>query len=150
MDLTPRDILLKAPFKRILPNYYNRNWNQFATDGSMMNVAPSDAAYEIVTQDDFLREYDPNSHKVHNPNYLMDRMKVDDNGKSYIHYVSRVSMAFQSVITTKRLFHLWGKNIQFINSSPTPTAEQDLLMAEWANAWLDKNMEEGLFLAGRS
>lgn len=148
--MTPKEILLKEPFKRINPDVLGSSWNIYGDDGSLRSVTPSNATYQIVTQDDFLREYDPSGHLVFNRNYLMDRIKTDDKGKQYVHYVERCAFAFQSVITTKRLAHLWGNPIRFINSSPTPTSEQDVSMRELKQGWAKKNMEEGLFACGKS
>ena len=148
--MTPKEILLKAPFKRINPDVMGNSWNIYGDDGSLRSVAPSNATYQIMTQDDFLREYDPSGHKIFDRAYLMDRIKTDDQKRTYIHYVERCAFAFQSVITTKRLTHLWGNPIRFINSSAEPTPEQDLLMRDFKQGWAKKNMEEGLFACGKS
>lgn len=148
--MTPKEILLKEPFKRINPDILGMNWNIYGDDGSLRSVAPSNATYQIVTQDDFLREYDPSGHKIWDRSYYMDRIKTNDQGQTYIHYVERNAFAFQSVITTKRLTHLWGNSIKFTNSSPNPTIEQDALMRDFKQGWAKKNMEEGLFACGKS
>lgn len=148
--MTPKEILLKEPFKRINPDVLGSSWNIYGDDGSLRSVAPSNATYQIVTQDDFLREYDPSGHRIFDRNYLMDRIKTDDQKRTYIHYVERNAFAFQSVITTKRLTHLWGNPIRFANSSPNPTAAQDFLMRDFKQGWAKKNMEEGLFACGKS
>ena len=148
--MTPKEILLKEPFKRINPDVLGSSWNIYGDDGSLRSVAPSNATYQIVTQDDFLREYDPSGHRIFDRNYLMDRIKTDDQKRTYIHYVERNAFAFQSVITTKRLTHLFGNPIRFINSSANPTSEQDLLMRDFKQGWAKKNMEEGIFACGKS
>ena len=143
--MTPKEILLKEPFKRINPDVLGSSWNIYGDDGSLRSVAPSNATYQIVTQDDFLREYDPSGHKIWDKRYYMDRLKTDDQKRTYIHYVERNAFAFQSVIVTKRLTHLWGNPIRFTNSSPNPTEAQDFLMRDFKQGWAKKNMEEGLF-----
>ena len=148
--MTPKEILLKEPFKRINPDIASRGWDIYGDDGAIRSVPPSNASYQIVSQDDFLREYDPNGHKIWDRSYYMDRLKTDDKGRTYIHYVERNAFAFQSVITTKRLTHLWGNPIRFTNSSPNPTEAQDLLMRDFKQGWAKKNMEEGLFACGKS
>ena len=148
--MTPREILLKEPFKRINPDIHGGSWNIYGDDGSLRSVAPSNATYQIVTQDDFIREYDPSGHKIFNNRYYMDRIKTDDNGKQYVHYVERCAFAFQSVIVTKRLTHLWGNPIKFTNSSPSPTEEHDVSMRELKQGWAKKNMEEAVFSNGKS
>lgn len=148
--MTPKEILLKEPFKRINPDIMGSSWNIYGDDGSIRSVAPSNATYQIVSQDDFLREYDPSGHKIWDKRYYMDRLKTDDQERTYIHYVERNAFAFQSVIVTKRLTHLWGNQIKFTNSSPNPTVEQDALMRDFKQGWAKKNMEEGLFACGKS
>lgn len=148
--MTPKEILLKEPFKRINPDVLGSSWNIYGDDGSLRSVMPSTATYQIVSQDDFLREYNPSGHKIWDKNYYMDRLKKDDQNRTYVHYVERNAFAFQSVIVTKRLTHLWGNPIKFTNSSANPTEDQDAFMRDFKQGWAKKNMEEGLFACGKS
>lgn len=148
--MEPKSILLKEPFKRILPDTVFTNWGGFyTTDGSMTTVQTPNLMYQVVSQANFLQEYDPSGHKIWDRHYLADRLKTDANQRTYIHYVERCAFPFQAVIVTKQLTHLCGNGIQFINSSPSPTREQDQIMSEFKQGWLKKNMEEAFFEAAK-
>lgn len=134
-----------------MPDTVFTNWGGFyTTDGSMTTVQTPNLMYQVVTQANFMQEYDPNGHKILNSTYLANRLKTDDDGKTYIHYVERNTFPFQAVIVTKQLAHLCGNPIQFLNSSPSPSREQETIMAEFKQGWLKKNMEEAWFECAKS
>jgi len=149
--MEPKSILLKEPFKRIMPDTVFTNWGGFyTTDGSMTTVQSPNLMYQVVTQANFMQEYDPNGHKIWDRHYLADRLKTDEKKRTYIHYVERCAFPFQAVIVTKQLTHLCGNPINFLNSSPKPTREQEDIMSEFKQGWLKKNMEEAFFECAKS
>jgi len=131
-------ILLKAPFKRMLPN---PNWVLSLTGGGDQTVNPLPNNYILVPQDVFLAEYDPAGHKINDPHYYADRLKTSDSGQSYVHYVERVALPLQSVIVTKQMTHLAGNYIQFVDSNPAPDETQKTSLVEFKQGWINKNME---------
>jgi len=135
------EILLKAPFKRMLPN---PNWALSLTTGGDQTVNPVSNQYILVPQDVFLAEYDPAGHKINDPHYYADRLKTDDRvspPQSYIHYVERVALPMQATIVTKQVDHVSGNYIQFVDSNPKPTDVQKTSLIEFKQGWINKNME---------
>lgn len=135
-------LLTKTPFRRPMPSY-----DDFVipSNGSDTSVPMSRVVYENISQDLFLTEIDPSGHKINNQFYYSDRIKKDDEGKTYIHYVERTSFPIQDIILTKQLTHLAGNPINFINGSVKQTEKEKQLMIELKQAWLTKNMEVALF-----
>lgn len=138
---TPDQILLKTPFKRAIPII---DWAPTVTSGADSSVVSPLNQYIQVSQDQFISEYDPAGHKINNEHYYSNRIKIDDKGRTYIHFVERLALPMQSVITTKQLTHISGNNIKFIDSNPKPTDAQKSMLAEFKQAWINKNMEEAM------
>lgn len=138
MEKSIEKVLLKKPFKRMSPNI---SWSPVTTTGESAPVFMSRTPAVVVNQDQFLAEYDPAGHKINDAFYYADRIKEADDGQKYIHFVERVSLPMQAIITTKQMTHLSGNNIQFIDASPAPTEDQKTLLVEFKQGWLSKNME---------
>ena len=135
-------LLIKTPFRRPLPMY---DTGFMPSNGNDTSVPTSRVQYINVSQDLFLTELDPNGHKINDPYYYADRQKVDEKGKTYIHFVERCAFPIQDVITTKQLTHLAGNPISFVSCSTNPTDEEKNTILELKQAWLTKNMEVALF-----
>ena len=116
-------LLIKTPFRRPLPMY---DTGFMPSNGNDTSVPTSRVQYVNVSQDLFLTELDPNGHKINDPYYYADRQKVDEKGKTYIHFVERCAFPIQDVITTKQLTHLAGNPISFVNCSVNPTEEEKI------------------------
>lgn len=139
-----QEVLLKEPFKRALP-CPTMDEGIGVSDGRMAPVISGVDIYTNISQDTFLREYFVTGHKIFSPSYYMDRIKTDDNGKSYIYFVERVGVPFQRVIVTKRLTHLCGNNIEF--KAPKGNHED---LQDFKQGWIDKNMEVAWFESAKS
>lgn len=143
------EILLKAPFRRILPNPVV--WTGMQTsDTAKVQVPQSMALYRTINQDVFLREYYPTGHQILNPAYYPDRLKTDESGKTYIHYVQRYASCWNDTITIKHLTHLCGKPIVFTNANPEMMESQDSIMTTLKQGWIKKNMEVAWYEAAKS
>jgi len=138
IEKTVDQILLKTPFKRVSPNV---SWHPPTTYGESAPVMMSRQVFIQVDQSQFLAEYDPSGHKINDPFYYADRIKIDQNDQKYIHFVERVSLPLQATIVTKQMTHLSGNCIQFVDSSPSPSEEQKSTLVEFKQGWLNKNME---------
>lgn len=134
------DILLKVPFRRIMPSIIPDRIYSYSR-GEAMNVPENDCQYEVLSQSEFLREYFISGHKIWNPAYYADRIKTDDAGKHYIHYVERNAFPFQQIIATKQFIHLTGNQISFVNSNSNLLESQRDLLIEFKQGWIKKNME---------
>lgn len=138
---TADQILLKAPFKRMMPN---SNWSMSTTNGADATVQPASNSFILVPQDQFLAEYDPSGHKINDPHYYADRLKQDLDvvpPRTYIQFVERVSLPMQQTIVTKQLAHLSGNYVQFVDSNPQPTETQKTSLLEFKQGWINKNLE---------
>jgi len=143
-------IITKMPFRRILPDVYRGMTGYTVNQGESTHVPQPDDYYITVSQSDFLREYYPSGHKIHDPTYYMDRIKEDDKGNKYIHYVERVAFPLQQVVTTKQLTHLCGNQIEFSNSNTEKSVNQQAQMQAFRQAWIKKNMEIHWYEAAKS
>jgi len=68
-------------------------------------VAPRRQRLLKITQDQFLKELDPNSHDINNPAIYPNKVKKDDKGNSTVTYVARVSIALQRFIANRQAIH---------------------------------------------
>lgn len=142
-------ILTKKPFKRILPNSFLNNNSPISNDEAL-HVAERTDSYIMVRQEDFLREYYPSGHLINDEHYYPNRIKTDENGKQYVHYVERAALPIQQVITTKQLTHLCGNPIEFTNSKVEQTEEEQKTLREFKQAWIKKNMDIAFYNAAKS
>lgn len=131
-DVKVTDILRKEPFKRTLPD------------------EPGDSLhYFYVTQDDFLREFDPHSHSINSIKYFPNLLYLDKEQKrKYQAKIrSRVSVAWQKRIHTKRLLALTGydPNITIAKSKTDDKSQKDL--ADFKEGWGVKSMDVAVHLA---
>lgn len=145
--LKPRNILNKEPFGYLLPQVYSGR----VSDGTAHEVNHVTAPFQEISQIDFMREYDPRSHKIWDSNWFEDEKKQDPESKLwYIYPVERCALPFQYIITVKQLTHLCGNNIEFKDSNPNPTDEDKSTLIEYEQGWLNKNMEVAWYDSAKS
>lgn len=150
----PKEILVKEPFRRTLPAETLTNYGQNFRTGGFLAKYPEGRdplRYELVTQADFMREFDVNSHKINSLKYYpnMYTEGEDKNGKKKIFekVKSRVAIGFQERIWTKRMSALTGNNISLrISDSKSGSREQDILSL-FRSGWETKDMETALYQA---
>lgn len=111
--LTPKEILIKEAFRRAIPS------EMIAVAGSNTRTGGATALhdpsfdpirYELFSQSDFLREFDPNSHKINSMKYYPNPVAKDDEGKYYAKVKTRVAVGWQQWIHLQRLSALTGNN----------------------------------------
>jgi hypothetical protein len=140
--ISPKDILRKEAFRRAIPS------ERLAIAGTNTRVGDANALhdpdydpimYEILTQSDFLREYDVNSHKINSMRYYPNPIAKDDEGKYYAKVKTRVAVAYQRRIHTKRTTALTGNNanIRLIEGSQES-------LETFRKGWELKNMETAI------
>lgn len=140
-DLTKfREILTRKPFKRVLPDGYLLHDRISGADDQ--NEPEDTLLYQVVTQADFMREYDPRGHAINSPIFYPDIVKKDpETGKMYKEEVVRCSFAFQKVIATKHIIHLCGNDTQFELPDSERNEANQKKMLEFRKGWTDSNME---------
>lgn len=136
--IKPRNILFKKPFGYLLPQGINTSR---VSDGSAHTVYSNTQAFQEIDQIEFLRELDPRSHKIFDPNWYEDDFKQDEKGDWYRYPVERCALPFQYIIKIKHLTHLCGNNIKFTDSNQNPSDSDKALLVNFKQGWLNKNME---------
>ena len=141
-SMTPEQILRKQPFKVPLPADHPGFKPIEAKGVQALDLPKSNIAFLTRTQDDFLREYNPNSHAikslVYYPNSIFKDMST---GKFRAKVHTRISVAYQEMIKTKRKTALIGNNIgmKLITNRNKSTGED--MLARFREGWEEFNME---------
>ncbi len=145
-----RELLTKKPFTRICPDgHYDHGY----VVGDVTETAlPQDRLRrKIVTQEDFMREYDPAGHIINDKTLYPDVwQKNDEDGKWYIQEIPRYAFSFQQIILIKHLTHLCGNDIQFELSDKTVSEEKSKIYNAFRNGWANKNMEVAWYHLAKS
>lgn len=156
------DLIVKKPWLRVLPDGYMSGGVCTADSVPAMSVTPP--LYGVVSQSDFLREYYPSGHRIHDPLFYPDIYReetvpvTDENGmetgrytrRIYKEKVPRCSFAFQRVIGVKQIVHLCGNDIQFELLKDSPDAEETADFSALTDGWQLKNMECAFYEVARS
>lgn len=143
-----RDILLKKPFVKVMPGPL---FTTKLTSTEMRRVKRDCPAYECVSQEQFIREYDPAGHKINSDKHYPDRIKYNEETKEYYkEYMFRACFPFQRIITTQQLIHLCGNDIHIeLSEEHTSEAELDLIL-KLKKGWLLKDMEIAFYELAKS
>lgn len=156
--LNTRDIMVRKPFKRALPYGYKSAGEAY---GRLMRNEPvDDLQCQIITQADFIREFEPTSHAINDPKFYPDIVHENpETHETYTEYVDRCSFAFQRIITIKQLTHLCGNAIQFelyskkFGKKPDSEANNEKKQSvfyEFRKGWAIKDMEIAWYEAAKS
>lgn len=150
----PKEILVKEAFRRTIPAETLTTYGHDLGTGDFLAAYPESKdplRYELVTQADFMREFDVNSHKINSIKYYPNMFFVgkDDEGKKRTmqKIKTRIAVGFQERIWTKRMSALTGNNISLrISDSESGTKEQKNLSL-FREGWETKDMETALYQA---
>lgn len=134
-----RSILTKKPFTRINPLVRE---HQKVTTAEYIAPAHTTEVYDVIPQEEFLKEYYPTGHKINSDVYYPDKVKYDDRTKQYFkERVFRASFPFQQIITAQQLVHLCGNDVHLELTGAHNSKEEKETMFELRKGWLDKNIE---------
>ncbi len=142
-----KTLLTKAPWLVVLPS----------APGSPLKT-------EIMTQDDFVRQYYPSSHRIKDTAYYPDIYRVmeepvydedgNDTGKTvsrtYVEKVPRFAFAYQQLITLKHLVHLCGNDIQFDLNTSVENEKTKKDVEDFHDGWHKKHMEHAFYEFAKS
>ena len=148
-EMTPKTILVKEAFTRLIPSPNMTSIGEAKSIGTDMGLAYS---YErplrqIMTQADFLREHDVNAHKINSLKYYPNALLKDEGGKVIAKIRSRIAVAFQERILTKRLVTLTGNNVDLkLANSKRSKTDQEMLNL-FREGWDTHNIETCLYQA---
>lgn len=149
--INPEEILRKEPFRRTRPSQMVEqgriNRPGGGIDGSI-DAGYDPLLFDYYTQADFLREWDVNSHLINSIKYYPNQMiqqGTGENSKYYRKVKTRIAIAWQRRIFTKRIATLTGNNIALsIANAVTGKAKKDAL-ALFREGWVVKNIENSIF-----
>lgn len=109
-----REILVKQPFLQITAQRPLETLRVVDKKDAVEYEGQDKASYTVLSQEEMLRQYYPTGHKINNELLYPDIWKQDpDTKKWYLQKITRCSLGFQQVITTKHIIHLTGNDVQF-------------------------------------
>lgn len=142
-NTTPQDILRKEAFKRTLPSPNLTMGIDSRPTGNvdmLYNINGETQQYVYISQQEYQREFDVNSHKINSIKYYPDPF-VTTAQKLNQKIKSRVAVGFQSYIFTQRLTALIGNNVNMKIISHNITAAQQDTLAYFREGWDEFNGE---------
>lgn len=149
--LSPEQILRKEPFKRIIPSAnLTESGFGYKTGGAQgeFDTAFDPLKFQYLTQSDFLREFDPNSHRINSIAYYPNQFLLDKNSNRLKRKIkSRVAIAWQRRIHTKRLATITGNNIALSIANSTTGKDTKDSLNLFREGWQLKDIENALFKA---
>lgn len=132
--LSINQILTKEPFVRMVP----------------ADVPSRKVEYEKVSQAEFLREYNPSSHKINSIKYYPNLLFLDQSKRKHEAKIrSRVAVAWQRRIHTKRLVALTGYDPDITSARSKSDEASQGNLAKFKEGWALKGMDTTVHLAIR-
>jgi hypothetical protein len=146
--MTPKQILTKEAFTRLVPS------PNLTSIGEAKSVSSDVLAYsyetpakQVMSQADFLREYDVNAHKINSLKYYPNALMKDSEGKVAAKIRSRIAVAYQERILTKRLVTLTGNNVDLKLANSKRSKKDQEMLNLFREGWDMKNIETCLYQA---
>lgn len=144
-----RELLTKKPFYRINADVGEKK-DFPRTDIGEQRIVGDKLSYDVVTQEDFLRELDPNSHAINDKEIYQTWMQQEEDGLYYETEWERHAFAFQQEILEDRLVRLTGNDIQFDLSDRTENDDTRQDFYKFKTAWAEKSMERAWYQLAKS
>ena len=147
--MTPKQILMKEAFTRLVPSERLSSIGDAKTISSAISPAYSNEnpVRQIMSQADFLREYDVNSHKINSIKYYPNAIMKGKEGKISAKIKSRIAVAYQERILTKRLVTLTGNNIDLKLANSKRSRRDQEMLNTFREGWDTHDMETCLYQA---
>lgn len=150
-----RDLLTKKPFYRIQNSGL---FTRTQTPVKAIRYTEKDTVGMMMTQTDFIEEYNPSGHKITNELFFPECYNygevIMENGEKretmYREETFRVTVPLQRVVATQHLVHLYGNDT---HHELTDSKVDDKLNDEFFSfqtGWLSKNIDIALYEAGKS
>lgn len=136
----PEKLKKKKPFYRGIKRVDFQS-SQIVDFGEKVTVTLPDFQVESITQDVYLAEYDPNSHKVlYDDNIPKICVKYNDGSHQFQEFKS-MAVPFQQLIKNKKLLHLTANPITFNLNSINPTKKQQENFSIIKQYWAKRNQD---------
>ena len=125
-------VLVKQDFVRLLPGPLNGN-----------------LTFEKVSQNDFLREYDPRAHNINFIDFYPNLIFLDGETPSKVQMKvrARTAIAWQRRIHTKRLVALTGYDPDITSSRSKTDPKSQQALADFKEGWAVKKMDAAVHLS---
>ena len=136
----PEKLLVKKPFTRKIDFAYDTGEVKVNVGENVMARLPQ-ITYTTVSQEQFLRELDPNGHNVlFDSNVPSIAIKLEDGTYTEIVF-SKMSLPYQQNIKNKQTLHLCGNPMKFILNEVNPTDKQREHFSTILKYWKERNMD---------
>ena len=147
--MTPKQILVKEAFTRLVPSESLSCIGDAKTTGTDSTLAYSyeNPVKQIMSQADFLREYDVNAHKINSIKYYPNAIMKGKEGKISAKIKSRIAVAWQKRILVKRLATLTGNNMNIKLSNSKRSQKDQVLLGDFREGWESENIENLFYQA---
>ena len=147
--MTPKQILVKEAFTRLVPSESLSCIGDANTTGTDSTLAYSyeNPVKQIMSQADFLREYDVNAHKINSIKYYPNAIMKGKEGKISAKIKSRIAVAWQKRILVKRLATLTGNNMNIKLSNSKRSQKDQVLLGDFREGWESENIENLFYQA---
>lgn len=147
--MTPKQIMTKEAFTRLVPSEKLTCIGEAKTIGTENSLAYSyeNPARVIMSQADFLREYDVNAHKINSLKYYPNAIMKGKEGKVAAKIKSRIAIAWQKRILVKRLATLTGNNMNIRLSESKRSKQDQQMLNDFREGWEIKNIENLFYQA---
>ena len=136
----PDMLLVKKPFTRKIEFSYG-NDEQNVDIGESIQAKLPQIKFTTISQEQFLRELDPNGHKVlFDSNVPCIVVKLEDGSYTEIQY-NKMALPYQQNIKNKQTLHLCGNPMKFTLNEANPTETQRQQFSTILKYWKERNMD---------
>ena len=156
-EMTPRELLTKKPFYRIVNGGREAQAYNSPTFIDMMKYTERRMQAQQMTQADYMEEFYPFAHRVMSDfyfpefyNYSTEEVNGEENIKFHREETFRIGSTLQSLITCQQLVHLTGNDIHFEITDRTTDTQRTEMYKGFQQGWLRKNMEAVFYELARS
>ena len=150
--MTPKQIMVKEAFTRLVPSDSLSCIGETKTISTDSNPAYTydTPAKMVMTQADFMREYDISAHKINSLKYYPNAIMKGKEGKISAKIKSRIAIAWQKRILVKRLATLTGNNMNIKLSNSKRSQKDQQMLGDFREGWEMKNIENLFYQAFKS
>jgi len=150
-----RDLMRKRPFTKISPHTSTHLFETNDLNGS--EYIDAKPAYYIITQADYMRELDPNGHKIYDETFYPDKIKkveeektlLDGTKKTITKYykqkIIRVGFPLQQLVKNQQVIHLCGNDLHHELNEDASDDITSKLYNEYKHGWFEHGLDSKWF-----
>lgn len=140
----PEKLLEKKPFTRGTVAGNNCHYGFLDKEVSIngkIQATLSNIKRNVVSQDEFVRELDPMSHKVLFDENIPSITMKNKKGQMYEIEYKKMAVPYQRLIRDKHVLHLCGNPMQFTLMNTEPDEKQNKAFIDFKQYWNLRNMD---------